>query len=228
MATTTQKRILFPNGHGGNRKHDWARKQRRRNIRCSVPHRRRKGVQGRFPVHVTMRVDEGFANLRRPSEYRVVRKSIRRGNWKRGFRVNHYSVQSNHLHLIVEADDRIRLARGMQGLATRMAKALSRLWDRRGTVFAERYHSVVLRTARQVRNALRYVLNNVLRHGGHLPVGRPDPCSSGEWFDGWKDLRPRSPDEADCPVIPARSALQRFVWRRLGLLHLLDCPRAAL
>ena len=79
-----------------------------------------------------------------------------------------------------------------------------------------------------MRNALRYVLNNVLRHGGHLPHGRPDPCSSGEWFDGWRELCSRSHDERFCPVQAARTALLRFVWRRHGLLRLLECPRGAL
>jgi len=72
-----------------------------------------------------MRVCAGLANLRRPAEFRVVRKAIERGNRKPGFRLNQFSVQTNHLHLIVEASDRIALARGMQGLATRMAKALN-------------------------------------------------------------------------------------------------------
>ena len=222
-----QKQLVFPNGHGGNRKYGWARKQRRMGRRDSPPHRVRRGVHRRFPVHVTMRLDDCFPNLRRPPEHRVVKTSIWRGNWKEGYRVNHYCIQSNHVHLIVEADDRVALARGMQGLATRMAKALNKLWDRSGRVFAQRYHSVVLRTASQVRNALRYVLNNVLHHGGSLRFGRPDPCSSGEWFDGWRDCRPRSPDDGYCPVIPARTALQRFVWRRLGLIPLLDPPRGA-
>ena len=172
-----------------------------------------------------MHLKQGLANLRRPVEYRVVRTALRRGSLKPGFRLNQFSVQSNHLDLIVEASDRNFLGRGMCGLGTRLARNLNRLWGLRGRVFAERYHSVLLRSPRQVRNALRYVLNNVLRHGGHLTGNRPDPCSSGEWFDGWKDRRARSPSDARCPVAPARSRLQRLAWRRHGLLQLLESPR---
>ena len=125
MVARGQKRLVFPCGHGGNRKHDWARKQRRKGLRCPVPHRRRGVVRTRYPVHVTMRVRAGLANLRRPREYRVVREAVSRGNRKPGFRLNQFSVQSNHLHLIVEARDRVALARGMQGLATRLAKNLN-------------------------------------------------------------------------------------------------------
>ena len=57
-----------------------------------------------------------------------------------------------------------RLEVGMQGLAIRIARGLNRLWGRKGKVFADRYHDRVLRTPREVRNALAYVLNNARRH----------------------------------------------------------------
>src|SRR5204862_6807235 len=83
-----------------------------------------------------------------------------------------------------EADDARGLGRGMKGLCVRIARALNRLWKRVGSVFSDRYHARVLRTPREVRNALNYVLHNAARHGSRL--GGPDPCSSGAWFDGWR------------------------------------------
>ena len=74
----------------------------------------------------------------------------------------HYSIQRDHLHLIVEAADTERLSRGMQGLLGSMAKRLNKLWSRMGRVVADRFHDRILKTPRQVRNALRYVLNNAL------------------------------------------------------------------
>ena len=234
-----QKRLAFANGHGGNRKHDWARKQRRRGIRCPVPHSTRGEVQERFPMHVTMRVREGLESLRGPRVFTVVREALARSKQgKRGtrweeFRLHQFSVQSNHLHLVVEARDRVALARGMQGLAVRMARALNRVWERRGKVFAERYHALALRSARQVRNALRYVINNALKHGGRLVGNRPDPCSSGAWFDGWRrsGVQPgttRSLAEPLCPVVAARGFLLRVAWRRLGLLDPSEGPSGSL
>ena len=98
-----------------------------------------------------------------------------------GFRLVEYSVQNDHLHLIAEAEDQRCLSRGMQGLLIRIAKALNRLWERRGQVFRDRYHCRVLRTWWQVRNALRYVLNDALRHGLKLtgPI-RHRPGTRGE------------------------------------------------
>ena len=47
-------------------------------------------------------------------------------------RIIEFSVQGNHLHLIVEAENSDALSRGMQGLAIRIAKALNSLMERAG------------------------------------------------------------------------------------------------
>ena len=102
---------------------------------------------------------------------------------------------------------------------------------RRGQVFAERYHFLVLRSARQIRNALRYVLLNVQKHTRRL-TNSLDPCSSAAWFDGWRWMRgeswmERSLERADAPVVAARGFLLRVGWRRWGLLDPSDCPAGA-
>ena len=226
-----QKRFAFPNRHGGNRKHNWAQKQKRRGKLCPVPHRRRCEVEERFPMHVTMRLQEGLENLRTKRSFAVVREALRRGKQYGEFRLHQFSVQSNHLHMIVEASDRVSLARGMQALAIRIAKNLNRAWGRRGSVFAERYHFLVLRSARQIRNALRYVLTNTSKHTRWV-ANCFDPCSSALWFDGWLNLGgkawPGLPlDRADVPVVAARGYLLRVGWRRWGLLDVGDCPKGA-
>ena len=89
------------------------------------------------------------------------------------------------MHMIVEAKNREQLSRGMQGLMVRMARALNRTWRRCGSVFTDRYHDRILRTPREVRNALVYVLRNAARHGNFAYRDRPDAYSSGPWFGGW-------------------------------------------
>jgi putative transposase len=95
------------------------------------------------------------------------------GRERDDFRVAHLSVQSNHLHLIAEADDRTALSRGVQGIAIRVAKSLNAALGRRGKVFAERFHMHVLRSVREVANAVDYVLANWFRHAGRK-VGPDD------------------------------------------------------
>jgi putative transposase len=89
-----------------------------------------------------------------------------------GFRLIHYTIQGNHLHLIVEAEDTICLSRGMQGLAVRISRAVNRALSRkRGKVFSDRYHAHVLTTPRETHAAIAYVLENFRRH--RAQGGRP-------------------------------------------------------
>lgn len=115
------------------------------------------------------------------------------------------------------------LARGVQGLSVRIARALNRAWGRRGRVFADRYHSRALHTPREVRNALAYVLNNAHKHAARS--NGIDPYSSGAMFDGWREpvLRARTSTTA-LPVVRARSWLLTTGWRRHGLVSVTEVP----
>ena len=94
------------------------------------------------------------------------------------------NVQWNHIHFIVEAADQIALGRAIKGLLVRMARALNKVMDRKGQVFADRYHAHLLRSPREAANAVRYVLDNwrmhALRDGRPAPTGI-DPYCSTAW-----------------------------------------------
>ena len=172
-------------------------------------------MAARFPVHVTVRLKKGLPRLRNKATYRVLRKAFVAGSERFGFRLCEFSVQGNHLHLIAEAKDRRSFSRGMQGLLIRVSKGLNRLWERRGRVFADRYHDRVLRTPREVRCALAYVLNNARRHGLRLPWPI-DLYSSGPWFSGWKRGSGIPRPSTERPVSEGRTWLLREGWRRAG------------
>lgn len=97
-----------------------------------MSHARRGAVSWRHPVHVTLRVCEGLPSLRTPALFQVVRKALAAGKAREGFGLVHFSVQSNHLHLIAEAADRGALSRSLQGLCVRVARAVNRQLGRRG------------------------------------------------------------------------------------------------
>jgi len=190
--------------------------------RAGVSHRRRAELKGDAPLHVVVRLERGLPSMRRRREYRTLCQAFAQGCEKEGFRLNQYSVQSNHLHLLVEADGRRELSLGMQGLLIRIAKGLNRLWRRKGSVFADRFFARVLSSPREVRNALAYVLNNARKHGiflrGH------DPYTSAERFDGWR-RRPRSTGALPTPLLPrARTWLLHLGWRRHGLIPATHTP----
>jgi REP element-mobilizing transposase RayT len=158
--------------------------RKRAGKRSRVAHSKRAALKPSHPTHVTLRIEAGLKNLRNRTEYATVREALVAGANRFGMRLVEFAVLSHHLHLVCEAQDERALSRGMKGLCVRIARALNRLWHRVGSVFSDRYHAHVLKTPREVRYALNYVLHNAARHGARL-VG-PDPCSSGAWFDGWR------------------------------------------
>jgi hypothetical protein len=141
---------------------------------------------------------------------------------RNGFRVVQFSVQRDHMHLLVEADSPVRFTRGLQGLAIRVAKSVNRALGRHGRVWADRFHTRLLRTPREVRNALVYVLNNWRKH---IRGARGlDARSSAAWFDGWLDRAGPAPGQT--PTAEACTWLARIGWKRGGRIRLDEAPRS--
>jgi putative transposase len=182
-----------------------------------VRHRARPEHKRGHPVHVTFRAGRELPSLRASRCFIAVRDAIAAASGA-SFRVAHFSVQGDHVHLICEAPDRTALSAGIRGLAIRAARALNGALDRKGRVWADRHHRRPLATPRETRNALAYVLLNAQKHGRR--ISDLDPLSSAAWFDGWRDRGP-APERA--PVAAPRTWLLSTGWRRLGLL---DRPRA--
>jgi hypothetical protein len=192
-----------------------------------VAHERRIRFAARIPQHVTLRLRDGVGSVRRDRALRVFKRAIVAGR-RPDFAVVHFNVLANHVHLVVEAGGAAGLARGIQGLAVRLARGWNRVLGRKGKLFAERYHVRALKTPREVRVALKYVLLNGRHHAAQRGerLGRfwIDPFSSGVWFDGWR--QPIAADEPwlkellrePCPTAPPVSWLLSTGWRRGGLL----------
>jgi REP element-mobilizing transposase RayT len=167
-------------------------------------------------VLITMKLRAGLANLRSRARCRSVLVALQKARDRFGTRLVELSVQHDHIHIIAEARDANALSRAMKGLAVRIARQLNRSLERRGTVFADRYHHRALTTPRQVRTALAYVLCNARKHrtAPHRP-GWLDPLSTAASFDGWT----RGVANSDERVTPApRTWLLRVGWRRGGLI----------
>jgi putative transposase len=150
--------------------------------RPGVSHACRPALIARHPVHATLRVLTHVWNLRSRRCFRAIATAFAGVRERHGFRLVHFSVQGNHLHLIVEAADAESLSRGMQALTIRIAKRLNRLMGRRGPVFADRYHEHVLRSPSEVARGLAYVLGNFAVHarrwGNPLAENEVDPYCS--------------------------------------------------
>jgi REP element-mobilizing transposase RayT len=178
------------------------------------PHSARPEHRADEPVHVTLRAVRQVASLRRWKVGAAIGEAIRAATMARtvaGFRVIHFSIQPDHLHLIVEADGKRALSRGTQALAIRIARAVNRALGRRGRVFSDRYHARALASPREVRNAIAYVINNWYKHV--WDADGVDSFSSGRWFDGWAG-RAAPTQRTRSPVAEPRTWLARVGWRR--------------
>ena len=176
----------------------------------NVQHRKRERQDRHVPLMVTFRA-RGVKGLRKI--FPVLKEAIQAGNDRFGARVVHFSVQDDHFHLIVECQDAKGLSRAMKGLQIRLARAINKALGRKGRVFTDRWHGERLDSVAQARNAIRYVLQNGIKHG-HVRPGRIDTCSSGQWYK-WSDLK-LNPTEPN-PCAPARSYMLNKLCKPISI-----------
>ena len=221
MASKSRQLTLYDyrcrTGHGGPRL-GAGRKPARRPIVHQV---RRERLSGPTAGMITVRVQDGIPSLRRRPFIEEIRASFAVACERGSFRLVHYSILRDHLHLIVEADDHDALGRGMNSVSARIARAVNRVFRRQGRVLAGRYHVRLLTSPRQVRNALQYVLLNSRKHWkARTGEARPvclDGASSGRFFDGWLGGR-RGERTGPRDVAEAKTWVLRVGWRRHGLI----------
>src|ERR1044071_3652546 len=166
--------------------------------RAGSPHKKRPALDARHPVHVTLRVSSEIGSLRKRTMYRAIREATLTTARREDFRLVHVSLQRDHVHLLVEADNARALASGMQGFQISAAKHLNAAFSkgrpgprRRGTVFPDRYHATIITSPRQARHALSYVMNNWRKHQEDrvAPVAdwTVDWFSTAVMFPGWAE-----------------------------------------
>ena len=225
------KRTFF---HGGKR--DGAGRKQVLPGRPRVKHRKRQETKARFPVLVTKRLLGDVANLRNYDLAPVLRRAFVYGCTFGKFRICQFSIMGNHIHLICEAENNAALAEGIKAWSVRVTKAINgyckaRGQKREGSVFEDRYDMRIIKTPRDCRARLLYVMQNARRHGLRIDstMNGVDPFSSAWWFDGWKDngwregLRP--PQERSVAV--AETWLLKVGWRQYGLIGVFEVPPAA-
>jgi REP element-mobilizing transposase RayT len=173
-----------------------------------------------------MRRAKGLPSFRTDLVHRRIVRAIADTGRVRGeaFRLVHYSIQADHIHLVVEADEHDDLSNGMRSFAIRVALRINRLLRRdRGRVWADRHHRRDLTTPSEVRNALVYLLSNHLKHG-ETDVGLVDPYSSAPWFEGW--VHGFDPPPEPSATTRATTWLLREGWETRGLIHRGEAPKS--
>jgi putative transposase len=229
-----QRTLPLVSGWGGRRSGAGRKPATTRRL---VLHRARPMHRSEHPVHVTLR--SVCRSLRTQFLFPTIRNAISAANRRLSerFRVAEFSVQGDHVHLIVEAGDKSALVEGVRGLCIRMARAANQLVRRRGRFFVGRWHGRALITPRAVRHALIYVLGNFGKHGraGASPL---DVYSSAPYFQQFREFPGRAPLDhcpglvpralappPSSPVALARSWLLATGWKRHGKISIFDRPK---
>ena len=214
----------------GGRRAGAGRKKKGDKDRTFVAHQARPVHKKRHPTHVTVRARKGLPNFRSQRIHRMLRGILQRQlrrRYRDEFQVVHYSIQSNHLHLIVESSDKRAMRAGVSGLVIAFAKRLNALLERlTGKVWGDRYHSRELTTPSEVRRALVYVLQNVRKHGFELLGPFIDPLTSAVRCTGWNMAVGNGPEPDPFPARDPRTWLLGEGWctRGGGLLSPSERP----
>jgi REP element-mobilizing transposase RayT len=208
--------------------------------RAGAPHKQRPFLHARYPVHVTLQAIAAVGNLRRRSVYQAIQEATLTTARREDFRIVQLSIQHNHVHLIVEADDKRALAAGMQGFQISAAKHLNAAISkgrpgprRRGTVFPDRYHAEIITSPTQARHALSYVVI-IRKHredqSGPASTWKLDWFSSAIAFPGWSEYGNeaflwRGPPTYDPLVVyQPRTWLLREGWKKSGSISCREVP----
>jgi REP element-mobilizing transposase RayT len=208
-------------GHGGKREGAGRKKKEGRR---NVPHLTRPRLGKTIPVHVTLRMRPGRASLRAELLRKMFERIVKQTRCDE-FHVPNFSLQDDHVHMICESEDRAALSSGIRRVAIRFALRMNKLFGRtKGKSWGDRYHRRDLRTPREVRNALVYVLMNVKKHGG-CPREESfiDPFSSAAENDVWEDVRAGPASVCEAP----RFWLLAVGWKKHGLLRTTEAPQSA-
>jgi REP element-mobilizing transposase RayT len=208
--------------------------------RAGSRHDERPEVEAKNALHVVLRVVSAVGNLRRRDMYRAMREATIVAAVRERIRIVHISLQRNHVHMLIEAESKQALARGVQGFQISAARNINTLLGvdkfrrRRGPVFADRYHLEVITSPTRARHALSYVLNNWRKHRedqqGLARTWLVDPFSSAISFPGWKELEEKDfmwpMRETYEPLMVRRpqSWVLREGWKLCGSISVHDVP----
>ncbi len=193
--------------------------------RPNVRHRTRAELKKWNPIHVTLRGVQGLPSFRTQVIYPAFERAVRTTR-REDFRIVEFSIQRDHVHLVVEADDAGALARGMKSFTVRANRLYNAAHGRmRGRVWSDRYHRHDLKTPFEVRRALVYCLQNIKKHNAVAEGVRSiDPCSSARWFTGWNATRTFLTEDGDRPSEVPRTLLLRTLWKKHGLVDPTERP----
>lgn len=123
-------------------------------------------------LHLTVKVLRNKAEIKNKSVLKLLRHAIQRARLQ-GLKIIHYSLEYDHVHLLIEAENNHILGKGMQALGVSLSKGINRLKNLKGAVYKHRYHFRQITSPRQLKNVLGYIFNNGVKHGTASSIVNP-------------------------------------------------------
>jgi REP element-mobilizing transposase RayT len=114
-------------------------------------------------MHLTIKVEKRKAGLKNKSILKVLKRAILKGR-SSGLRIIHFTLEYDHVHLLVESDCKIKLGRGMMRFGVTLAKGINKFQKGSGQVYKHRYHQRFINSGRDLKNVLNYIFKNGLKH----------------------------------------------------------------
>lgn len=137
-----------------------------------IRHIARDEIRRLTPLHLTVKIEKQKAGLRNKSILKTLHTSIKKARQK-GLKIIHYTLEYDHIHLLVESDNNETLGRGMQSFGISFSKGINKIKATKGKVFKTRYHFRKLKTPKEVKNAINYIFGNSIKHKNAISVVSP-------------------------------------------------------
>ena len=137
-----------------------------------IRHISRERIKVLTTLHLTIKVRENKADIKSKTILKALHHAIKRARMKQ-LRILHYTLEYNHVHLLVEATGNKILHSGMQAMGISFSKAINKIKCLKGSVYKNRYHFRSLKTRRELKNAILYIFNNARKHKRSLSALDP-------------------------------------------------------
>lgn len=157
----TQLTLLNPKGAGRKPIHD-----------KGIRHIEREDLKKNTALHLTIKIVKEKAAIKNKSVLKALHHAIKKARHK-GLQVIHYTLEYDHIHLLVEASDKHTLGKGMQSLGISFSKGINKIKKSAGIVFKNRYHSRKLQSLQEIKNVLHYILGNGIKHKESMSIVSP-------------------------------------------------------
>lgn len=152
-----------------------------------VRHIARDKVTRNTSLHLTIKIERVKAGLKNKDVVKQLHESIKKAR-KMGLRVIHYTLEFDHLHLLVETDNNDQLSKGMQSFGISFSKGINKIKQEAGKVYKTRYHFRKLKTPKEIKNVIHYILGNSIKHSKKGSILSPynSAVIAGSYFSGFE------------------------------------------